>query len=284
MTNTNNDVAGESGASAGIDLPKIGLGTYRLNGTEGANSIARAIDAGYRLVDSAFNYENEGAVGKAVRITSVPREELVITSKLPGRHHEYHKATLAIEESLLRMGLDHIDLYLIHWPLPKVDKYVEAWQALLDAQARGLVRWVGVSNFLPEHLERLEQETGVLPAVNQVQMHPYFPDTSLLDYDRSRGITTEAWSPLGRGRDLLGEPVIVEVANAHNATPAQTVLAWHIARGVVPIPKSATPERQISNLGALDITLTPDEVRKITALGRANGRVLDLDPATHEEF
>ncbi len=284
MTNTKNDVTRKTRSNAGINLPKIGLGTYRLNGTEGAKSIARAIDAGYRLVDSAFNYENEGAVGQAVRMTSVPREDLIIASKLPGRHHEHAKATLAIEESLMRMGLDHIDLYLIHWPLPKVDKYVEAWQALLDAQARGLVRWVGVSNFLPEHLERLEAETGVLPAVNQVQMHPYFPDTSTLDYDRSRGIVTEAWSPLGRGRELLQEPVILDVAKSHEATPAQVVLAWHIARGVVPIPKSATLERQVSNLGALDITLTPDEVASITALGSADGRVLDLDPATHEEL
>ncbi|MFZ1382320.1 MAG: aldo/keto reductase, partial [Scrofimicrobium sp.] len=192
----------------GVELPKIGLGTYRLNGESGARAIDAAIGAGYRLIDSAFNYDNEGAVGQAVRNTEVPREELIITSKLAGRYHAYDQARDSIEESLFRLGLDQIDLYLIHWPLPKVDKYVEAWEALVNAQQRGIVRWIGVSNFLPEHIERLEKETGVLPAVNQLQLHPYFPDTEAVEYNASRGIITEAWSPLGRGRELLDEPVI----------------------------------------------------------------------------
>lgn len=268
----------------GLELPKIGLGTYSLNGTKGAQAIAKAIDAGYRLIDSAFNYENEGAVGKAVWSSSVPREDLIIATKLPGRHHAYDKATVTIEESLYRTGLDYIDLYLIHWPLPRIDKYVEAWQALIDAQSRGLVRWIGVSNFLPDHLERLQQETGILPQVNQIQLSPYFPDVDMVDYNTRRGIITEAWSPLGRGRDLLADPVIVAIAAAHDATPAQIVLAWHMSRGVVPIPKSATFERQVHNLAAVNITLTGVEIQRINALARPDGRVLDLDPATHEEF
>lgn len=277
-----------------VVLPPIGLGTYRLNGTEGARAIAGAIDAGYRLVDSAFNYENEGAVGEAVRLTSVPREDLIITSKLPGRHHRYDEATSTIEESAYRLGLDHIDLYLIHWPLPRQDQYVEAWQAMLDARERGLIRWVGVSNFLPEHLERLERETGVLPDVNQVQLHPYFPDVDMVAWDREHGIITEAWSPLGRGGAIFEEKVIREVADNHGVTPAQAIIAWHVARGVIPIPKASTYQRQVANLEALEITLTAAEVEAITALGAGEagapgrspnaGRMGDSDPATHEEF
>ncbi|WRS29662.1 aldo/keto reductase [Actinomycetaceae bacterium MB13-C1-2] len=268
----------------GVELPKIGLGTYRLNGENGAGAIDAAISAGYRLIDSAFNYDNEGAVGEAVRNTEVPREDLIITSKLPGRYHAYDRAKEAIEESLFRLGLDQIDLYLIHWPLPRVDKYVEAWRALVDAQERGIIRWIGVSNFLPEHIERLESETGVLPAVNQLQLHPYFPDTEAVEYNTSRGIITEAWSPLGRGKDLLDEPVIIEIADNHFATPAQVVLAWHMARGVVPIPKSSSLERQIANFNAQSLELAADEVTAITDLGVNGHRVLDIDPATHEEF
>lgn len=273
-----------SSLQGGVELPVIGLGTYSLNGQQGAQAMQQAIDAGYRLIDSAFNYENEGAVGEAIRNTTVPRDELIVTSKLPGRSHAYDKATVAIEESLYRLGLDQIDLYLIHWPLPNVDKYVEAWQALIDAQAKGVVRWIGVSNFLPEHIDRLERETGVLPVVNQIQSHPYFPDTGQVDFDSSKDIITEAWSPIGRGGELFHEPLITEIAAAHDATPAQVVLAWHIARGVVPIPRSSSLERQISNLQATELELGAEEIARITELGTNGHRVLDLDPATHEEF
>lgn len=277
----------------GLALPKIGLGTYNLRGIAGVEAVAAAIGAGYRLIDSAFNYENEGATGEAVRTSSVPRDQLIYTSKLPGRHHAYEEAVYTIEESLARTGLDYIDLYLIHWPLPKVDRYVEAWRALIDARERGLVKWIGVSNFLPEHIDRLEKETGIVPEVNQVQCHPYFPNSDQVAFNRSKGIITEAWSPLGRARTLLEEPVIVDVAADHDATPAQVVLAWHMNRGVVPIPKSSSLERQASNLEAVNLHLSDLEVEAITALGEGlegegrsshAGRVLDLDPATHEEF
>ena len=271
-------------ARDGLRLPVLGFGTYQLNGAEGADAIARAIEKGYTLIDSAFNYENEGAVGKAVRASGRDRSELIVTSKLPGRHHDPAEARVTIEESVYRTGLDYLDLYLIHWPNPITDRYVEAWTALIEAQQRGLVRSIGVCNFLPEHLDRLQRETGVLPAVNQVELHPYFPQAEQLAYDAGHGILTESWSPLGRGNDLLNNPTVVRVAETVGATPGQVVLAWLLARGAVPVPKAASDARQIENLGALDVTLTPGDVEAITALGRPDGRLHGLDPATYEEF
>ena len=270
-------------AHNGFALPAIGLGTYRLNGDAGAASIAGAIDAGYRLVDSAFNYENEGAVGRGVADAETARSEVVVTTKLPGRHHPAEKARWSIEESRFRLGLDATDLHLIHWPNPSQDEYVQAWAALVEAQQRGVVRQIGVSNFLPEHLERLEKETGVRPVVNQIELHPYFPQAEQLDYHREHGILTEAWRPLGRAKELLDEQVISEVAAAHGITPAQTVLAWHVARGVVSIPKASSLEHQKANLAAASVVLDTAEVDAITALGRADGRLFDADPRSHEE-
>lgn len=270
-------------AHNGFALPAIGLGTYRLNGAAGAASVAAAIDAGYRLVDSAFNYENEGAVGRGVANAVTDRAEVIVTTKLPGRHHAAERAATSIEESRFRLGLDATDLHLIHWPNPSQDEYVQAWTALVAARQRGLVRQIGVSNFLPEHLERLEAETGVRPVVNQIEVHPYFPQEEQLAYHREHGIITEAWSPIGRARDLLDEPVIAEIARAHDVTPAQAVLAWHVARQTVAIPKAASTEHQRANLHAASVPLDPAEVDAITALGRPDGRLFDADPRTHEE-
>ncbi|MDM4762024.1 aldo/keto reductase [Galbitalea sp. SE-J8] len=271
-------------AHTGLELPVIGFGTYRLTGDEGADAVARAIDAGYTLLDTAVGYENEGAVGAAVRRSSVPRESLIVSSKLPGRHHAYAEAIATIEESVFRSGLDYLDLYLIHWPNPKEGRYVEAWEALIAARDRGLVRDIGVCNFLPEHLDALDERTGVLPAVNQIELHPYFPQAEQLAFDAARGILTQAWSPLGRGNDLLSQPAIAAVASAHGATPGQVVLAWAVARGAIPLPKAASDERQRENLAAADIALTDAEVAAITALGRADGRLARQDPAVYQEF
>jgi diketogulonate reductase-like aldo/keto reductase len=270
-------------AHNGFALPAIGLGTYALNGDEGAAAVAGALDAGYRLVDSAFNYENEGSVGLGVAASDAPREEIIVTTKLPGRHHPTEKARTSIEESRSRLGLDITDLHLIHWPNPSQDEYVQAWAALVDAQERGIVRQIGVSNFLPEHLERIERETGVRPVVNQIELHPYFPQEEQLTYHREHGILTEAWSPLGRARELVEEAVVAEVAAAHGITPVQAVLAWHVAREVVSIPKASSLEHQVSNLAAAEIVLDDAEVAAITALGRTDGRLFDADPRTHEE-
>lgn len=264
-------------------LPAIGFGTYKLNGLAGVDAIVSALQIGYRLLDSAMNYENEGAVGTAVRRSGVPRDEIVVASKLPGRHHAYDLAVTSIEESVLRTGLDHLDLHLIHWPNPAHDLYVEAWQAMIDARERGLVREIGVCNFLPEHLDRLERETGVLPAVNQIELHPYFPQVETLAGHRRRGIITQAWSPLGRKSDLLVNPVAVDVADQHGITTAEAVLAWHAAIGTVPLPKASSPERQRQNLAAVEIALDSGAVERLTALGRPDGRLFDGDPAVHVE-
>ncbi|MEV1076093.1 aldo/keto reductase [Micromonospora parva] len=271
-------------AADGTTLPAIGLGTYQLNGSAGVDAIGQAIRAGYRLLDSAFNYENEGAVGRAVRSAGDVRDELIVTSKLPGRHHSYDEALTTVEESVFRTGLDRIDLYLIHWPNPKVDRYVQAWRALIEARERGLVRHIGLSNFLPEHIERLVAETGVAPVVNQIEVHPYFPQQEALDYHREHGILVQGWSPLGHGNDLRQHPVIGEIAAAHGVSPAQAILAWHVARQVIPLPKAASPQRQAENLDVFGITLTDAEVAAITALGRPDGRLAGQDPAVYEEF
>lgn len=267
----------------GFALPAIGLGTYALNGDEGAAAVTGALSAGYRLLDSAFNYENEGSVGRGVAASDVARGEIIVTTKLPGRHHSTTKARASIEESRSRLGLDITDLHLIHWPNPSQDEYVQAWAALVDARERGVVRQIGVSNFLPEHLERIERETGVRPVVNQIELHPYFPQEEQLAYHREHGILTEAWSPLGRAQALVEEPVLIEIAEAHSITPVQAVLAWHVARETVSIPKAASREHQESNLAAAEIVLDDAEVAAITALGRADGRLFDADPRTHEE-
>lgn len=271
-------------AHNGFALPAVGLGTYRLNGAAGAEAISAGIGLGYRLIDSAFNYENEGAVGTGVAGSGVDRSELIVTTKLPGRHHASAKARTSIEESRFRLGLDATDLHLIHWPNPSVGLYGEAWQALVDAQQRGTVRQVGVSNFLTEHLDRIESETGVRPVANQIEVHPYFPQEEALALHAERGILTVAWSPLGRAKELLQEPVIVEVAGAHGITPAQVVIAWHVARGTVSIPKASSAEHQRANLEAASVVLEDAEVEAITALGRQDGRLFDADPATHEEM
>lgn len=268
----------------GLRLPQVGFGTYGLNGQLGAETIAQAIRNGYHLLDSAFNYENEGAVGRAVQLAGVPRESLIVTSKLPGRHHHYDEALTTIEESVFRTGLDAIDLYLIHWPNPQQGLYVEAWRALIEAQRRGLVRHIGVSNFLPEHLLRLQQETGVLPLVNQIEMHPYFPQAEQRAFHAAHGILTEAWSPLGRANQLLQEPVLAAIAQRHGRSVGQAILRWHVQLQAVPLPKAASPARQLENQALFDFELGDDDLAQIATLARPNGRTHDQDPARYEEF
>lgn len=268
----------------GLTIPAIGFGTYLLNGSAGADNIKNAIELGYRLIDSAFNYENEGAVGEAIRRTSIPREELIITSKLPGRHHSYQKALVTIEESLFRAGLSHYDLYLIHWPNPLEDKYVEAWQALIEAKKRGYLRSIGVCNFLPEHMERLEKETGQSPSINQIELHPYFNQLDQFSWHQKHHVTIESWSPLGRGNDILSNEGITKIASQYNKSNSQVVLRWHHQHGVIPIPKAASSKHQQDNLNIFDFSLSDNEMTFIDSLTRTDGRLNNQDPAIYQEF
>jgi 2,5-diketo-D-gluconate reductase A len=268
----------------GNSLPAIGFGSYPLRGEDGIAAITSALEVGYRLLDTAVNYGNESEVGEALRRSGLPREEVLIASKIPGRHHGYDDAIASTHESLERMGVDYLDLHLIHWPNPDRDKYVDAWRALVDLQAKGLVRSIGVSNFTGAHLERIIGETGVTPAVNQIELHPYFPQVEMRRVNEDLGVLTESWSPLGKRQAPFSEPPVRAAAEAHGVTSGQVILRWQHELGALPIPKSATPSRQAENLDIFGFSLTPEEVTAITALGRPGGRLFGGDPDTHEEM
>ncbi|WP_433888402.1 aldo/keto reductase [Streptomyces sp. CA-111067] len=265
----------------GTTSPAIGLGTYPMDDAEAEQAVRSAVEAGYRLVDTATNYGNETGTGRGVRSAGVAREEIVVTTKLPGRHHGYQETLDSFEESRRRLGLDYVDLYLIHWPLPRVDRYVESWKAMIKLREEGLVRSIGVSNFTAEHIDRLERETGVLPSVDQIEMHPLLGQEELRGRLAAKGVLAESWSPLGRGSDLLSDPAVAKVAEAHGRTPGQVILRWHVQLGVVPIPKSGNPERQRENLDVFEFTLDQAELAAIS--DRAERR-LGGDPDRHEEF
>jgi 2,5-diketo-D-gluconate reductase A len=268
----------------GLDLPAVGFGTYPLRGQRAVESVAGALRAGYRLIDTAVNYENEDAVGRGVAESGVDRSDVIVTTKLPGRDHGYDATLRSFEGSSRRLGSEVIDLYLIHWPNPSVGRFVDAWRAMVQLQRDGRTRAIGTSNFTAEHIDRVADATGVLPAVNQIEMHPYFPQLELRTFHREHDIVTEAWSPLGKGSALLDEPVVRSAASRSGVTPAQVVLRWHVQLGSVPIPKSADPERRRENLDLFGFELTDQEVDEITALGRADGRLFGGDPAVHEEM
>jgi 2,5-diketo-D-gluconate reductase A len=270
--------------SDGTTLPAIGFGTYPLRGEQGIHSIASAIDLGYRLIDTAVNYGNESEVGEAIRRSSVPRAELQITSKLPGRHHGYDEAVASVQASLDRLGLDYLDLHLIHWPNPIVGKYTDAWRALVELQHQGLIRSIGVSNFTEEHLNRIISDSGITPVVNQIELHPAFPQEHLREVNERLGIQTESWSPLGKGKPAFTETPVTAAGARHGVTPAQVILRWHVQLGSIPIPKSGTAERQRENLDIFGFELSEDEVSAITALGERGGRLFGADPNTHEEM
>ncbi|MFF5343805.1 aldo/keto reductase [Streptomyces althioticus] len=265
----------------GTTIPALGLGTWPMDDAEAERAVTTALEAGYRLIDTAVNYRNETGVGRAVAGAGVPREEIVVTTKLPGRHHGYEETLASFEESRARLGLEYVDLYLIHWPLPRVDRYVDSWRAMIKLREDGLVRSIGVSNFTPVHIGRLEEETGVLPSVNQVELHPFFPQDALRAYHADKGVLTESWSPLGRGSRLLDDLAVAAVADAHGVTPAQAVLRWHLQLGALPVPKSSDPGRQRTNLDVFGFEL--DEAQMRTVSDRAHRRI-GGDPEVHEEF
>lgn len=268
----------------GRSLPAIGFGTVPMKGRECVDGVLSALEAGYRLLDTAVNYNNEREVGEAIRTSGVPRGEIVVTSKLPGRHHAYDDAIASVRTSLERLGLDFLDLHLIHWPNPSVGKYTEAWRALVDLRAEGLIRSVGVSNFTEKHLARIVAESGVTPVVNQIEMHPYFPQVGMRAVNERLGIRTESWSPLGKQQAPFHEQAVASTASAHGVTPAQVILRWQVQLGAVPIPKSATPKRQRENLDVFGFELATAEMESITALGKPDGRLWAGDPNIIEEM
>ena len=265
----------------GTKLPALGLGTYPMDDAQAERAVATALETGYRLVDTALNYGNETGTGRGIVRSGVPRQDVVVTTKLPGRHHGYEQTLASFEESRKRLGVGYVDLYLIHWPLPRVDLYTDSWRAMIRLREEDLVRSIGVSNFTVAQLDRLEHETGVLPAVNQIELHPHFPQEELRSYHAEKGIATESWSPLGRGTDVLADPAIARVAEAHGVTPAQAVLRWHTQLDAVPIPKSADPERQRENLDVFGFELSAAEMAAVA--GRPQRRV-GGDPDVHEEL
>jgi len=271
--------------SDGQHLPEIGFGTYKLNGFAGTQSILSAVDAGYRLFDTAFNYQNEGTVGQAIQQSHVNRDELIITSKLPGKYYSSYQDSIdLIQESLYRSKLDYFDLYLLHWPNPIDDHYLEAWHTLIQAQKFGLVKSIGVCNFLPEHIERLKKETNILPVVNQVELHPYFNQQELREYNNTQNILTQAWSPLGRASAILKKPVLVELAKKYHKNIGQLVLKWEISLGVLPIPKASSYARQKGNLDLFDFEISSSDMQRINDLTKPDGRTNNQDPAVYQEF
>ncbi|GAB3402682.1 aldo/keto reductase [Schumannella luteola] len=266
----------------GHSIPAIGFGSYPHHGEDSDEMVTNALDLGYRLIDTALRYENEVEVGAAIRRSSVPRDEIVVTSKLAGRHHGAAEARDGVAQSLKNLGLETIDLFLIHWPLPKQGKFVDTWKTLVELRDEGKLRSIGVSNFTPQHLEQIIDATGVVPAVNQVELHPAFTQVELRKVHDELGIVTEAWSPLGRGTGLLDEPVIRDAAEKYGVTTGQIALRWHVQQGIVPIPMSSNPVRRAANLELAGFELTDDEVAAISALDR--GRIWGQDPDEHEEF
>jgi 2,5-diketo-D-gluconate reductase A len=259
----------------GRSIPQLGLGIYGPNDADTADAVKTALDLGYRLIDTAALYDNESGVGEGILRSEVPREDLYVTTKLADDRHGYDSALRAFDESVAKLGVDHVDLYLIHWPLPGVDKYVETWKAFERLQEEGRARSIGVSNFQPAHLDRLGGECRVVPAVNQIELHPGLPNKAVRVANAERGIITEAWSPLGRGR-VFGQPVLESLARKHGKTVAQIVLRWHVQLGVVVIPKSVTPARLAENLEVFDFALDPADMEAIGSL--ENGVRTGADP------
>ncbi|WP_460358286.1 aldo/keto reductase [Actinoallomurus acanthiterrae] len=259
-------------------MPQLGFGVWQVPDEEAVSAVRTAMEAGYRSIDTAAAYENEAGVGKAIVLPEVPRDELFVTTKLWNGDQGYDRALRAFDVSLDKLGVDYVDLYLIHWPLPAKDAYVETWKALEKVYNEGRARAIGVSNFQIPHLRRLLEETDVVPAVNQIELHPYFQQEELRAFHAEHDIATEAWSPLGQGGTLLKDDTVARLAAEHGKSPAQIVLRWHVQIGNVVIPKSVTPSRIRENIEVFDFELSDDELAAIARLNR--GERIGPDPDT----
>jgi 2,5-diketo-D-gluconate reductase A len=255
----------------GVQIPQLGFGVWQVDaGTEAEQAVARALEAGYRHIDTAQMYGNEESVGKAIAASGIPRDQLFVTTKANNDRHGRAEAVKALDESLTTLGLDHVDLYLIHWPQPKRDEYVETWRGFEDAKAAGKTRSIGVSNFQVPHLDRLAAETDTVPAVNQIELHPDFGQAALREYHHAHGIATEAWSPLGQGGPLLKDELVTALAEKYGQTPAQIVLRWHLQLGNIVFPKSVTPSRIVENIDVFGFELADDDVEALSGLEAGN--------------
>jgi 2,5-diketo-D-gluconate reductase A len=261
----------------GVLMPQLGFGVWRISADETARVVGEALQVGYRSIDTAAMYGNEEGVGRAVRESGIPRDQVFVTSKLWNDTHGYDAALRAFDQSQQRLGLDHVDLYLIHWPVPSQDLYVETFRALVRMVEEGRLRTAGVSNFEPEHLRRVIDEVGVTPAVNQVELHPYLQQGQLRSFHAEHGVATEGWRPLGQGKDVLQDPVVTAVAEKYGRTPAQAVLRWHLQLGNIVIPKSATPSRIRENFEVFDFELAEDDVAAFAELD--SGHRLGMHPS-----
>ncbi|MET9800589.1 aldo/keto reductase [Streptomyces sp. NPDC006368] len=266
--------------SNGVSMPQLGFGVWQVPDDEAAKAVGTALEAGYRSIDTAAIYENEQGTGEAIRNSGIPREELFVTTKLWNSEQGHDSTLRAFDASLDRLGLDYVDLYLIHWPLPSKNAYVDTYKAFEKIYADGRAKAIGVSNFLPEHLERLLGETSVVPVLNQIELHPQLQQAESRAYHAKHGIATEAWSPLGQGKGLLEAPTVVAIARKHDRTPAQVVLRWHLQIGNVVIPKSVTPSRIQENIDVFDFELDSDDLAAFAALDE--GKRLGPDPATFD--
>jgi 2,5-diketo-D-gluconate reductase A len=266
----------------GHTLPQLGLGTWQIADDDVPAVLDDAFAMGYRAIDTAAAYENERGVGEGIRRSGLPRQSLAITTKLANDRHGYDTALRAFDASLGRLGLDYVDLYLIHWPLPMHDLYVETWKALIEIKDQGRARSIGVSNFNVEHLERLLEETGTVPAVNQIELHPRFQQKALRNFHSDHGIATESWSPLGQAT-FLQDPVLGSLARKHGKSPAQIILRWHLDNGLIVIPKSAHAGRLQENIDVMDFKLDDDDMSEIAGMDRADGRT-GPDPLTFDEL
>ncbi len=262
----------------GNQIPQLGFGVFQIEPDETTEPVRIALDVGYRLIDTAQGYRNEEAVGEALRNSGIPIDDIFVTTKLTNSEQGRDKTLAAFDNSMRKLRLDVLDLFLIHWPVPMADLYVETWKAFDELRREGRIRSIGVSNFTIEHLQRLFDETGVVPTVNQVELHPRFPQDELRAFHAQHGILTEAWAPLGQGRGLLDEPVLAEVGRSKNKSPAQVVLRWHIQLGNIVIPKSVTPARIRENFDVFDFALDDAEMQQISSL--ATGERLGPDPRT----
>ena len=262
----------------GSTIPQIGLGVWQVDPDVTAKVVSWGIEAGYRLIDTAEGYRNEEGVGEAIRAAGVPRNELFITSKLRNGAHQRDAALRAFDDTMQKLGIDRIDLFLIHWPVPAQNKYVEAWKTLVELQKAGRIKSVGVSNFNQDHLERIIGETGVTPVVNQIELHPRFQQRDKRDFHKKHNIHIESWSPLGSGR-LLSDPTLEKLAKKHGKSVAQVTIRWHLQEGLIVIPKSIHQERIAGNFDVFDFELDADDMQTIRGLDSADGRT-GPDPAT----